>query len=128
MGVFLAAEPVATPGTAPTGPPLTGSPPPPDGAAASSDEIGAPARASAKAKARVLFTITLRPCAAHWRDNKASTPGEMSWWLSPSMLHADSSTPGHDLDEAQLAPHQRFRIPGNHLRVTDGFRNRSFLS
>ena len=42
--------------------------------AASNDETGAAARASAKAKAHVLFSITLPPCAAHWRDDKASTP------------------------------------------------------
>ena len=39
--------------------------------AASNDEIGAAARASAKAKVHVLFRITLPPCAAHWCDDKA---------------------------------------------------------
>jgi hypothetical protein len=44
--------------------------------AASNDETGAAVRASAKAKVHVLFSITLPPCAAHWRDDKASTLSE----------------------------------------------------
>jgi hypothetical protein len=42
--------------------------------AASNDETGAPARASAKAKVHVLFSIYNSSLTAHWRDDKASTP------------------------------------------------------
>jgi hypothetical protein len=57
--------------------------------AASNDEIGAAARASAKAKVHVLFRITFPPCAAHRHDDKASTPRGVGLWLSLVMPHGD---------------------------------------
>ena len=86
----------APPAPAPPAPappaPAPPAPAPPAPPAANNDETGAAARASAKAKAHVLFSITLPPCAAHWHDDKASTPGGVGLWLSPSMLHIDLST------------------------------------
>ncbi len=64
--------------------------------AASSYEIGAAARASAKAIAHVLFSITLPPCASHWRDDKASTQRGVELVVSPSTLHADSTNVASD--------------------------------
>ncbi len=70
---FAAAVPVVA--FSPLGMPEPAAPPPAAPPAASADKTGAAARASATAKAHVLFSITLPPCAAHWRDDKSSTPG-----------------------------------------------------
>ena len=61
--------------------------PPP---AASNDETGAAARASAKAKANVLFNIYFSLCCALARQ-QGFNARDLGWWLSPSMPHADSS-------------------------------------
>ena len=40
------------------------------------DEIGAPVGRALRQKPTSCSSLHFRPCAAHWRDNKASTPGE----------------------------------------------------
>jgi hypothetical protein len=86
----LGVDPVPPP-PAPPAPPAPAPPAPP---AANNDETGAAARASAKAKAHVLFSITLPPCAAHWRDDKASTPGEWFGGYHPPQVPSRSNHTG----------------------------------
>ena len=85
-GVLAFAAAVPAVAFSPLGVPEPAAPPP----AASNDETGAAARASAKAKANVLFNIFLLVLRTG-ADDKALTPGTWGWWLSPSMLHANSS-------------------------------------